>query len=287
MLKSAKILGVMAFVLLVAGVSFAQTSEKLTITTYYPAPYGVYNVLRLMPHSQPVTPCGPNGANAGSMYFDSDDNTLKICDGTNYIPSGWWSATEYQTGHNVWGITNKNTGNVSIDLGTISYPWYFTGAVRAFTVADKLRINANSINLSHSVGNNSAQADFSNGAFNFRSWRKNPDPTHKHPWVNFDSTYPEANWQPAFELYPPVAMEGAQAAGMSCDKLCLQKFKPPIGNLDPLVANGVFCWAATGSNNYTTLEGEGTKITCDATNKKYIHCLCGKLGPVSDPPGGW
>jgi len=281
MLKSAKILGVMAFVLLVAGVSFAQTSEKLTITTYYPAPYGVYNVLRLMPHSQPVTPCGPNGANAGSMYFDSDDNTLKICDGTNYIPSGWWSATEYQTGHNVWGITNKNTGNVSIDLGTISYPWYFTGAVRAFTVADKLRINANSINLSHSVGNNSAQADFSNGAFNFRSWRKNPDPTHKHPWVNFDSTYPEANWQPAFELYPPVAYNGAGVLTMSCEQLCLQKFNVT----DPTNHRGVFCLAATGSTSYNV--DWGIRIGCSATGYGALHCLCGKLGPVSSPAAEW
>jgi len=284
------------------GLAQINTNEKVTVTAYYPSPYGVYNELRLTRgHLGMAGECNANSA--GTMYFDSSGNVLKICDGVSYQAVEWWAGTYREAGYDyVSDITNKNTGDVVVGLNTaagaqakvFSVSGADTNTSRATAGSTQLRMNANGINLSQkaithpdAAGVNSFQADFNNGAFNFRSWRNNPNPTHQHPWVNFDSTYPEANWQPAFELYPPVAMEGAQAAGMSCDKLCLQKFKPPIGNLDPLVANGVFCWAATGSNNYTTLEGEGTKITCDATNKKYIHCLCGKLGPVSDPPGGW
>jgi hypothetical protein len=47
---------------------FAQSNqtESLTITTYYPAPYGVYRNLRLSPSNPPTTGLAP-----GVMYFDN------------------------------------------------------------------------------------------------------------------------------------------------------------------------------------------------------------------------
>jgi len=295
MLKSAKILGVMAFVLLVAGVSFAQTSEKLTITTYYPAPYGVYNELRLYP-SWHASQC--NSANEGTMYYD---NMLMVCDGTSYQSVGWWTATERSSGSNIFDLANKNTGNVSVNLA----PWdgWSLPAPPVFSVAGtdsntggnaQLRVGAGvpGINLSQKesshtevvAGNNSAQVYFIDGAFNFGSLRKNPNLTHKHPWVHFDSTYPagggQTYFQPAFELYPPVS----GPALTSCDTVCQQKFRTP----DPSNANnqrGVFCLGATGSNSYGVDWGSG--ISCSNSTLGVVHCLCAKLSPYADPASVW
>lgn len=70
--------------------SFCFAAETVTITTYYPAPYGVYNVLRLFPNDS-FTP-GAACANNGEMYYDSSDNQFYYCS-TNWKPlgGGYWS----------------------------------------------------------------------------------------------------------------------------------------------------------------------------------------------------
>jgi hypothetical protein len=61
-------------------IAFSQ--ETITITTYYPAPYGVYKYLRLYP-----TPCEPadcqNANQRGTQCFDSNTNTLYVCKETS------------------------------------------------------------------------------------------------------------------------------------------------------------------------------------------------------------
>jgi len=103
--------------------SFVFSEESMTITTYYPSPYGSYNELQLYPHSLPVTSCG--SSTRGTMYYDSDDNQTKICDGNNWqtigppsgavmffnlssCPSGW---TEYTAlrGRYVVGLPSGGT----------------------------------------------------------------------------------------------------------------------------------------------------------------------------------
>ncbi len=62
-------------------------AEEITITTYYPSPYGSYNEIKLQPHTPPVAACdNANPSNEGSLYFDSLAHELKICvwDGANY-----------------------------------------------------------------------------------------------------------------------------------------------------------------------------------------------------------
>lgn len=63
-----------------AAVIFA---EDTTITTYYPSPYGSYNELQLYPHPAPVTTC--DAGHKGTMYYDSDDNKIKVCNGANWV----------------------------------------------------------------------------------------------------------------------------------------------------------------------------------------------------------
>lgn len=54
------------------------SQETLTITTYYPAPFGVYTNLRLFPSSQPACAVAND---EGVMYFDSASHQLMVCTG--------------------------------------------------------------------------------------------------------------------------------------------------------------------------------------------------------------
>jgi hypothetical protein len=95
---------------------FAQsnTTETLTITTYYPSPYGVYRNLRLNPSNEPAT-----NVDRGLMYYDNGTDELKywagsvkqwvnLTGGAGGVAGGWeYNAT---TGH----VYNVNTGNIGI-----------------------------------------------------------------------------------------------------------------------------------------------------------------------------
>lgn len=58
-----------------AAFAFAE-EEKISITTYYPSPYGVYKELRTFPHDSPSA-C--TGAEEGTIYYDASDQTLMAC----------------------------------------------------------------------------------------------------------------------------------------------------------------------------------------------------------------
>lgn len=75
-----KILGTL-IVIFVFSVSllFAQSQESLTITTYYPSPYGVYKEMRLFPSS----PSACNADNEGAMYYDENLHMTLVCRRTN------------------------------------------------------------------------------------------------------------------------------------------------------------------------------------------------------------
>lgn len=84
--------------------------ESLTITTYYPSPYGVYNELRLYPHSPATTAC--DSTQEGNTYYDLNAHNLYVCryNGTTYAwesGGGFWTAS----GNNIY---NTNTGKVGI-----------------------------------------------------------------------------------------------------------------------------------------------------------------------------
>lgn len=68
---------------------FAATQEELTISTYYPAPSGVYQKLRLYPSTVAPT-CDDN--NKGLLYYDQNTNQVLVCKGTADL---WQSAESY------------------------------------------------------------------------------------------------------------------------------------------------------------------------------------------------
>ncbi|HEC69240.1 MAG TPA: hypothetical protein ENI31_03015 [Candidatus Omnitrophica bacterium] len=83
--------------ILFLGVSFclAQTEEELTVTTYYPSPFGVYRCLRLYPYDtcgEEGGVCGEcNSTNSGTMCYNGKDGVLYICNGEDWqIASDLW-----------------------------------------------------------------------------------------------------------------------------------------------------------------------------------------------------
>ncbi|MCX5708563.1 MAG: hypothetical protein NTY14_06305, partial [Candidatus Omnitrophica bacterium] len=78
------------FLIPVAVVCFAQDNhtEALSISTYYPAPYGVYKNSRLVPLDQEPDCSSDPGNCRGSMFFNNSDKQLYIFDGTKWNPVG-------------------------------------------------------------------------------------------------------------------------------------------------------------------------------------------------------
>ena len=74
------IIRVVVFSLLLAiGVGlfgYAQT-EELTVTTFYPSPYGVYQILNLFPTDtiDPSAAC----SNSGELFYDKSEDELYLC----------------------------------------------------------------------------------------------------------------------------------------------------------------------------------------------------------------
>ncbi len=71
--------------------------ESVTITTYYPSPYGVYKNLRIFPSDEAPPACNAN--NTGLMYFSGnfsgdsgssyiEPNGMYYCNGANWTSSG-------------------------------------------------------------------------------------------------------------------------------------------------------------------------------------------------------
>lgn len=84
-----------------AGVS-AQ-DETITITTYYPSPYGVYKNLRIYPNNEytPDTPCSTEG----EMFYSSLSHKLYICSGSLLK---WRGAIDNEVPKGLYGICTQS-----------------------------------------------------------------------------------------------------------------------------------------------------------------------------------
>ncbi|MBN2484165.1 MAG: hypothetical protein JXD21_08215 [Candidatus Omnitrophica bacterium] len=82
---------------LIASFSLLYAQENITITTFYPSPYGVYKdleteVLHVNPRKEPPCECIPD--NNGIMYYqeaveENDENVFYFCNGEEWIPIGY------------------------------------------------------------------------------------------------------------------------------------------------------------------------------------------------------
>lgn len=82
--------GVILFLLASVSISFAAANEEsITITTYYPSPYGVYKNLRLYP-STGEPDCDAN--QRGLMYYNDTNNEMRVCRYNAVTSSYEWQA---------------------------------------------------------------------------------------------------------------------------------------------------------------------------------------------------
>ena len=88
----------MALILMILLIPVAMVcAETLTLSTYYPAPFGSYDRMRLVPRGTAPT-C--DGTLIGSIYFDSNAMATRVCDENgNWEPlTGVWE----QSGDNIF-----------------------------------------------------------------------------------------------------------------------------------------------------------------------------------------
>jgi len=87
-------IGIFVTMIGLLGITFCFAEEEtITITTYYPSPFGVYKCLRLAPYSncgKNPGPCGDCDDNSeGTMCYNGDEGLLYICND----PGGWQIAS--------------------------------------------------------------------------------------------------------------------------------------------------------------------------------------------------
>jgi hypothetical protein len=106
------------FFILVLAFTPLQTvvAETLTFTTYYPAPFGAYDRLRLVPRDPSGMVC--NAASLGTLFVENLTNTLKICsnpDDPGYqLLNGIWR----QNGDKLFPYYTAVNPNIKVGIGT-------------------------------------------------------------------------------------------------------------------------------------------------------------------------
>lgn len=101
-------------------------ADSMSLTTYYPAPFGSYSLLRLTP-----VPDASMGAcdtsKTGQIFLSSDSNQLKLCTGIAWTTTGPW--TYDPVGKFVF-LTNSDTDTAykaGIGVATPNARWHVKG----------------------------------------------------------------------------------------------------------------------------------------------------------------
>ncbi len=118
MKKTYKLIGTF-FLFFISSPAFAQSTEQMTITSYYPSPFGVYDRLRLMPRG--AAPSCLNKNDWGSIYYDEAQNSLLVCTDDGFS-GGTWSANNVwkQVGDNIFPSQTAANPNIKVGIGTMT-----------------------------------------------------------------------------------------------------------------------------------------------------------------------
>jgi hypothetical protein len=139
------------FFIVIPGYSFAQNNqtESLGITTYYPAPYGVYKNPRLFPGPEPTA---PEENQPGTMFFNQSDKLLYIYNGNlnkwEKVGSGSSAGSGFKiySGH---GVSPNGCGEFLVSghgtelctwdawYGTITFPTAFKSPPQVIVVTER------------------------------------------------------------------------------------------------------------------------------------------------------
>ncbi len=85
-------------------------AETLNLTTYYPAPFGAYSQLRLVPQADTLT-C--DSTQEGVFYLSSVSDQIKLCNGTTWTTMSPWSQSAAYT----WLTDSETVPNAAWKVG--------------------------------------------------------------------------------------------------------------------------------------------------------------------------
>ncbi|UCC95181.1 MAG: hypothetical protein JSW40_00080 [Candidatus Omnitrophota bacterium] len=112
--------------------------DKLTLTTFYPAPYGVYEVLKLHPISDAEAPTDADcsAVNEGAMYYRESLDQVLLCNGTSWVPLGAGSLWQLKGDDLYLEDTNWNVG-IGTDNPAAGYKLDVDGKLKASSISAK------------------------------------------------------------------------------------------------------------------------------------------------------
>ncbi len=108
-----KIVFFLALIFIFTATAYAE-EDTLTISTYYPSPYGVYKTLRLYPNhtNAPASSC----TRQGEMYFNDEDNKIYTCNKTGTETYAWQAASGSAAG-SIYQQKGAGTFNWTVPSG--------------------------------------------------------------------------------------------------------------------------------------------------------------------------
>ena len=183
------------------GLIFCRVSpaaNQITITTYYPSPYGVYKELRLNPiptASQP--PCNDNLK--GTMYYDKDKDSLYVCSkdpasgNTGWIPvpggdNLYWVLNDSDDVYNI-----NSSGRVGINTTNIN-PLSGIFVVSHDGTTEDLVVDENNGNVGIGTTGPQEKLDVNGGIKVGNSNGTHPG-TIRWTGSEFEGYYPGTGWQ--------------------------------------------------------------------------------------------
>ena len=173
-------------------------ANQITITTYYPSPYGVYKELRLNPistASQP--PCNDNLK--GTMYYDKNKDTLYVCSkdpasgNTGWIPvpggdNLYWVLNDSDDIYNI-----NSSGSVGINTTGIN-PLSGIFVVSHDGTTEDLVVDENNGNVGIGTTGPQEKLDVNGGIKVGNSNGTHPG-TIRWTGSEFEGYYPGVGWQ--------------------------------------------------------------------------------------------
>jgi len=101
--------------------------QSITLSTYYPSPFGSYDRLQLVPHDMVGDPITCDATTVGTLLVEEGSNALRYCDGTGSFdpPPGVWTQSDpdsdgtdqiYPTDQTLFVGIGTNTPTVALDV---------------------------------------------------------------------------------------------------------------------------------------------------------------------------
>ncbi|MBI3616636.1 MAG: hypothetical protein HY210_00195 [Candidatus Omnitrophica bacterium] len=97
---------------LTAGMAGLARAGSVQFSTYYPAPFGIYDRLRLPPRAALAEPC-----DAGTFYYETGAG-LRFCDEATQTWGGLGGGVWTQSGNNIYPADTASNPNLMVGIGT-------------------------------------------------------------------------------------------------------------------------------------------------------------------------